>query len=127
MCQSGQARASWDRVRARRPHSIVSLSRSLCVHDPETSELYTLSLHGALPISRCTGPRSRRTGGAAPVARHAPSRSEEHTSELQSRVELVCRPLLEKKKLWRGMQTHRNWMRYGTADFIPYVVLRREV
>src|SRR5207302_10224599 len=70
------------------------------------AEIYTLSLHDALPISlhpaaACT-PRGR-----ARALRHARARknrvrrrnrSEEHTSELQSRENLVCRLLLEKKK-----------------------------
>src|SRR5947209_12848672 len=74
---------------------------------PATTEIYTLSLHDALPIS-CD--RLPRAGPAALVAIadfgrtvlcvcSAPSnRSEEHTSELQSRQYLVCRLLLEKKK-----------------------------
>src|SRR6476620_12688843 len=69
-------------------------------NDTATTEIYTLSLHDALPISpRSPGnppqaPRGcRRRGPARPVAR-----SEEHTSELQSRQYLVCRLLLEKKK-----------------------------
>src|SRR6266496_5380133 len=67
-------------------------------NDTATTEIYTLSLHDALPIS------PHRTGSARPLPqrRRTPSRtgrrSEEHTSELQSRRELVCRPLLEKKK-----------------------------
>src|SRR3982751_7095454 len=71
-------------------------------NDTATTELYTLSLHDALPICTravasspppahaATPPRS----ASAPTAR----RSEEHTSELQSRSDLVCRLLLEKKK-----------------------------
>src|SRR5260221_9248201 len=63
-------------------------------NDTATTEIYTLSLHDALPISwhgagSCT--RSQ------PVWRR-PLRSEEHTSELQSHSDLVCRLLLEKKK-----------------------------
>src|SRR6185312_17405291 len=65
-------------------------------NDTATTEIYTLSLHDALPISLTT-PRMlwhwRPCDGRA-IAR----RSEEHTSELQSRSELVCRLLLEKKK-----------------------------
>src|SRR5437870_9391855 len=66
------------------------------------TEIYTLSLHDALPI--CEGDPKR-----GPVARSAhawcargagSSRSEEHTSELQSRGHLVCRLLLEKKKIY---------------------------
>src|SRR6266496_6697156 len=61
-------------------------------NDTATTEIYTLSLHDALPI-RCRWGRTTRAGGWA-----APWRSEEHTSELQSRRDLVCRLLLEKKK-----------------------------
>src|SRR5689334_24381401 len=89
----------------------------------ETAVLYTLSLHDALPIfSRPRGPASTakrrwpsatmaRASASAPAAfsgrtvstpsRSWPTatRSEEHTSELQSQFQLVCRPLLEKKKI----------------------------
>src|SRR5690349_25132729 len=82
-----------------------------------TTEIYTLSLHDALPIStRRTRPASRtlhretrrriaffrhpRIRAVEPRTPATPreSRSEEHTSELQSRRDLVCRLLLEKKK-----------------------------
>src|SRR6266581_9479417 len=64
-------------------------------NDTATTEIYTLSLHDALPISRPWAASTCR----ASVAWTAPSaRSEEHTSELQSPVHLVCRLLLEKKK-----------------------------
>src|SRR6266581_9669802 len=65
-------------------------------NDTATTEIYTLSLHDALPILRDAhraprrGPPARRQGRLV--------RSEEHTSELQSPVHLVCRLLLEKKK-----------------------------
>src|SRR5713226_10765635 len=67
-------------------------------NDTATTEIYTLSLHDALPISpEARGPtrRSQRAQGARLRSR---ARSEEHTSELQSPVHLVCRLLLEKKK-----------------------------
>src|SRR5216684_9206409 len=72
-------------------------------NDTATTEIYTLSLHDALPIfaparrpaSSQGGPRPRRSGSRAC---RAGRRSEEHTSELQSRLHLVCRLLLEKKK-----------------------------
>src|SRR3712207_8800038 len=91
-------------------------------NDTATTEIYTLSLHDALPISRtastalpsCMRPRwtrrvsrlSRRRltcsapteGSAKRCRRRSRARSEEHTSELQSRQYLVCRLLLEKKK-----------------------------
>src|SRR2546426_12829814 len=84
-------------------------------NDTATTEIYTLSLHDALPIS--FGPGSlagptldfpecmvlsyrRRLRGVVPSHRRGikPWRSEEHTSELQSPCNLVCRLLLEKKK-----------------------------
>src|SRR3990170_8264534 len=64
-------------------------------NDTATTEIYTLSLHDALPISP-TGSSTgspRRWSGGSPTGR-----SEEHTSELQSPDHLVCRLLLEKKK-----------------------------
>src|SRR5207249_12063179 len=66
-------------------------------------QLYTLSLHDALPISgsaRRTGP-GLHPPTVPPRGDRCPSnrRSEEHTSELQSRFDIVCRLLLEKKKL----------------------------
>src|SRR5437764_12980714 len=75
-------------------------------NDTATTEIYTLSLHDALPIflppdlrppptaSSTTPARSRSRCGPSSRAR----RSEEHTSELQSPMYLVCRLLLEKKK-----------------------------
>src|SRR2546427_8366460 len=99
------------------------MRRSLSVfffNDTATTEIYTLSLHDALPICRQAAARQRHHQGyesadrggddhqpahAGPRA-HAGSardedaggRSEEHTSELQSQSNLVCRLLLEKKK-----------------------------
>src|SRR4051794_41369814 len=65
-------------------------------NDTATTEIYTLSLHDALPISSRAPRRLRRWSRR--VTSWAWSRSEEHTSELQSPVHLVCRLLLEKKK-----------------------------
>src|SRR6266487_6984168 len=64
-------------------------------NDTATTEIYTLSLHDALPIS--TSP-ARTTSRWQKRPTGQPWRSEEHTSELQSPVHLVCRLLLEKKK-----------------------------
>src|SRR6266513_6250738 len=62
-------------------------------NDTATTEIYTLSLHDALPI--CTlGPMHHWLWNQP----RRSDRSEEHTSELQSRFDLVCRLLLEKKK-----------------------------
>src|SRR2546429_6700723 len=72
-------------------------------NDTATTEIYTLSLHDALPIYRPGqggehGPREGVAGGYPRLGRgHRDGRSEEHTSELQSRLHLVCRLLLEKK------------------------------
>src|SRR5687768_17896504 len=90
----------------------MQLCGALFFTAPATTEIYTLSLHDALPI--CGGRRghtrqhAREKSGASDHARilsHAVRahreecyRSEEHTSELQSRLHLVCRLLLEKKK-----------------------------
>src|SRR6267142_7193687 len=79
-------------------------------NDTATTEIYTLSLHDALPISswRCSPcdrtPAIREAASASPTRCSARSaRSEEHTSELQSHVNLVCRLLLEKKKKKRNI------------------------
>src|SRR5437667_4893892 len=76
------------------------------VNDTSTTESYTLSLHDALPISSLPPADSRKPLSTArligpprcPVTRSVAPRSEEHTSELQSHHDLVCRLLLEKKK-----------------------------
>src|SRR6266568_8836246 len=65
-------------------------------NDTATTEIYTLSLHDALPISSPAA-RSVRPSTTTWSATW-PRRSEEHTSELQSQFHLVCRLLLEKKK-----------------------------
>src|SRR5258706_3974350 len=67
-------------------------------NDTATTEIYTLSLHDALPISHesCGGCGREPESGQA--LRKLDGRSEEHTSELQSLTNLVCRLLLEKKK-----------------------------
>src|SRR2546427_5425807 len=94
---------------------LASIATLFFFNDTATTEIYTLSLHDALPISAALpdgrGGRAHRgvcrqvgrTPGR-PVTRlgHAvlagDLRSEEHTSELQSQSNLVCRLLLEKKK-----------------------------
>src|SRR5258708_26629431 len=78
-------------------------------NDTATTEIYTLSLHDALPISSSTAwwappsPSGRRTrarsrSSATSTPGTVACRSEEHTSELQSPDHLVCRLLLEKKR-----------------------------
>src|SRR6266576_7294423 len=72
------------------------------VNDTATTDIYILSLHDALPICRCATCRTFRSPKMCPPRWQtcvlSSNRSEEHTSELQSRTDLVCRPLLEKKK-----------------------------
>src|SRR2546423_7543248 len=73
-------------------------------NDTATTEIYTLSLHDALPIYRRLGLHVRHRGEdglAVQDVQRSPRlcRSEEHTSELQSLAYLVCRLLLEKKKI----------------------------
>src|SRR6266567_8769351 len=72
-------------------------------NDTATTEIYTLSLHDALPSSARWPPAWRRSRGRTAVSPRRSAtcrgpRSEEHTSELQSQSNLVCRLLLEKKK-----------------------------
>src|SRR3989442_7428577 len=88
-------------------------------NDPATPEIYTLPLHDALPISYnapglATGHPACHTLHFLLLQRRGVGlrreRSEEHTSELQSRPHLVCRLLLEKKKLYRVGSVRRMRM-----------------
>src|SRR5205807_9407519 len=99
--------------------SVLSLSFSFFINDTAPTEIYTLSLHDALPIYHVQGAEDApvtlleygdfecpHCGRAHPVVKALQERfgeqlrfrSEEHTSELQSPCNLVCRLLLEKKK-----------------------------
>src|SRR2546423_7751730 len=83
-------------------------------NDTATTEIYTLSLHDALPISTATTSTSSaertpaRNSWLIRAVDRIPhfTRSEEHTSELQSLAYLVCRLLLEKKKGYRLMTSY---------------------
>src|SRR5690606_41873323 len=93
---------------------LISSYFSFFFNDTATTEIYTLSLHDALPICvdlksvwdvvRASGGNSRAFETVAPRILSG-ERSEEHTSELQSRENLVCRLLLEKKKKMNIKQT----------------------
>src|SRR2546430_8541489 len=100
-------------------------------NDTATTEIYTLSLHDALPISgnrrnlqlrprgdgeghrEAERQRARRGGRGA---RRQDQRSEEHTSELQSQSNLVCRLLLEKKKKGYIADLTQNLIIYAVVD-----------
>src|SRR2546429_4509525 len=110
----------------------LCLSFFFFFNDTATTEIYTLSLHDALPISSAAISPSRRsrrasspdesrsppfplppaTSAAARASSPYSARSEEHTSELQSRLHLVCRLLLEKKKKPANTSTpHPHYIR----------------
>src|SRR5205807_6369048 len=74
------------------------LSYLFFFNDTATTEIYTLSLHDALPICRGCGRGAQDQGVGCAPQHGLLGRSEEHTSELQSPCNLVCRLLLEKKK-----------------------------
>src|SRR2546430_13661446 len=78
-------------------------------NDTATTEIYTLSLHDALPIYAASQGRrntsAKRRGERRGTGQRSTGRSEEHTSELQSQSNLVCRLLLEKKKSWCNCQS----------------------
>src|SRR5258706_7161615 len=82
-------------------------------NDTATTEIYTLSLHDALPICHrfvCGGGPGIGAAGAAGQPRQS-QRSEEHTSELQSLTNLVCRLLLEKKNFFCADEPHERALR----------------
>src|SRR2546430_9065945 len=102
-------------------------------NDTATTEIYTLSLHDALPIcavaprhvrKRAGEPRQHRIEeilrAALPLLR-ALRRSEEHTSELQSQSNLVCRLLLEKKK---KNTTNNNPVLYSLTNSLHTTLFR---
>src|SRR5205809_6228396 len=85
-------------------------------NDTATTEIYTLSLHDALPIYSLPKPNSDNVPRPVQCKKCweysglQKGRSEEHTSELQSRLHLVCRLLLEKKKNYTPhcLRTHTS-------------------
>src|SRR6476646_9249918 len=99
-------------------------------NDTATTEIYTLSLHDALPIYRRSRCGARSSSGTPSSPARTGGRSEEHTSELQSHSDLVCRLLLEKKKVLgqigpvdgkRGIAAEHD---QGAADAAPPQYLR---
>src|SRR5947208_8195857 len=93
--------------------------------DAPTTKIYTLSLHDALPISAAAGIGSPGTGSVMtsygsprmpPAQSYSLVRSEEHTSELQSPDHLVCRLLLEKKKVLTPPPAGAEGTQHGYSD-----------
>src|SRR2546430_8356466 len=89
-------------------------------NDTATTEIYTLSLHDALPISRANKKTQPQMIPPMCMALSeyptiAPARSEEHTSELQSQSNLVCRLLLEKKKK-KTLSRRHDYGQYRRSD-----------
>src|SRR2546430_4833467 len=99
-------------------------------NDTATTEIYTLSLHDALPISlgsqlAAPCPHAGRAAGETDAGWgfYRRGRSEEHTSELQSQSNLVCRLLLEKKKKIKALRFGRGFRegsRYRVATLPAY-------
>src|SRR2546429_4477300 len=113
----------------------LALHSCFFFNDTATTEIYTLSLHDALPICRLHAareePQDHRPGqpaqqpadrrGQGQRLRGRAHRSEEHTSELQSRLHLVCRLLLEKKK---KIQDQTHLFKSHTTSLTTYILLR---
>src|SRR5438876_4799185 len=123
MCPHGHA------VSRSASHWFTLLSLSMCpivffFDDTAPTEIYTLSLHDALPISGDHRPAGRGlpTPGRRPgVSRADRRRSEEHTSELQSPVQLVCRLLLEKKNVHHFIRLkHPHLLVYRAGLLVPF-------
>src|SRR5271170_7682536 len=102
-------------------HQLTILSKTDALvfffNDTATTEIYTLSLHDALPIRATTvmpWAISIRRAAIGPPMAYSAVRSEEHTSELQSRVEIVCRLLLETKA---GARADMAWIHLQGLDF----------
>src|SRR4051794_41740065 len=91
-------------------------------NDTATTEIYTLSLHDALPIYETAGQGFDHRGWQS---NDRQPRSEEHTSELQSPVHLVCRLLLEKKKNKTKQPRYKNTYRKQARTNYKYSGTRR--
>src|SRR5438309_6582196 len=94
--------------------SVYILSFFFFFNDTATTEIYTLSLHDALPISvdRSRARDTMESQSEPNRKSHQPGRSEEHTSELQSQFHLVCRLLLEKKKKNKKNKINNQYKQY---------------
>src|SRR5437867_5021220 len=104
------------------PTALYFFSRQLA-----STDIYTLSLHDALPIwlrrrGRLRYWRQRHPQGRRCSCPCTSPRSEEHTSELQSPYDLVCRLLLEKKNEWRAGRKSVRWIRTLPFSGRPHLV-----
>src|ERR1039457_7641774 len=99
-----------------------SLECFFAFNDTATTEIYTLSLHDALPIwGRLSVVASlTRRPARAPARHHSSTRSEEHTSELQSPCNLVCRLLLATNQS-RPTILQRTTRRYTASHIVALV------
>src|SRR5262249_62237491 len=115
------------------PAFILAHPKFFFFNDPPTTEISTLSLHDALPIwlrqSAGKNPRCdahREAAGDQSYRLSTMERSEEHTSELQSLTNLVCRLLLEKKKKNRTTHATHNhthyWPRLSTRSQVSHLL-----
>src|SRR2546425_2571896 len=98
-------------------------------NDTATTEIYTLSLHDALPISPAgatsrSGPARGPRGGRTRARAGCRARSEEHTSELQSLAYLVCRLLLEKKKKVEIRHLSDSYLDASICPLLPWRHIR---
>src|SRR5688572_31763525 len=110
-------------------HTRSSISDFFIIILSTTTNIYTLSLHDALPISQLQSPLDRiflllegspdHQAGITATAKADFRRSEEHTSELQSQSKLVCRLLLEKKK---NTMKNINHTRSSISDDIRHIL-----
>src|SRR5690606_39727335 len=100
--------------------------------DTATTQIFTLSLHDALPISGHAGQRGRSYGDGRPAqlprlghpaGAEQDGRSEEHTSELQSRENLVCRLLLEKKNEYSILTSSSDIVFCGSRPLTAYLTV----
>src|SRR5262245_62636487 len=110
-------------------YSVLSLTRGFFCHVASTTEIYTLSLHDALPIF--TYGREEIAWGVTVNPwnevivvgwSQSTDRSEEHTSELQSLRHLVCRLLLEKKKNITRRDAVKAFSQYLISHILNVVV-----
>src|SRR5258706_8600306 len=113
---------------------IYWLSNFFFFNDTATTEIYTLSLHDALPILGSCGRSFRTRSATCPdwLTLRACGRSEEHTSELQSLTNLVCRLLLEKKNTQRpwnaqSIQWFCRQRRWGCWRECTHIGTRKEL